>query len=594
LKRKISHLSGEIIKNIKNTFRVGSIQSIITISFTLLAIFAMTFIGTTLFNKFSATAEKNALISASQIMEQVNLNLEHYLRGMTEVSNLITEELNDISLQDKTEIENIFKTTLRLRRDVVTLGIFTEEGELVASTADQALKKGLNVKEQEWFNEVIMEPQRLHFSSPHVQNLFRGHHRWVVSLSREVFFKHSWGMTRGISLVDMNFSEIDELCSKVSLGKRGYIYIIDDSGNIIYHPHQQMIYAGLKNDNLNFAVNRNDGSYVSEHNNEKAFVSIKTVKSTGWKIVGISLYNEIITTRKEIYYFFVLILIFGMIIVFSLSFIISARISQPIKKLERLMKKVENGELDIYAEVQGEDEVKHLSRTFNVMIERIRQLMDQIIKEQEDKRKSELKALQAQINPHFLYNTLDSIVWMAENEENKGVITMVTALANLFRISISRGDELIFIKDEIEHARSYLIIQQIRYMDRFDFVIDVKPEVLSYKSLKILLQPIIENAIYHGIKPMVDKGEIRVTAEIIDDRICFKVMDNGAGMTPEKLEKILKKEPSSRSGSGIGIKNVHERIQLYFGMEYGLEIESELEEGTCVKLWLPKTGVKEG
>lgn len=357
--------------------------------------------------------------------------------------------------------------------------------------------------------------------------------------------------------------------------------------SIIYPPQQQLIYAGLKNENTNFPAERENISYIENYNGEKAVVSVQTEKYTVWRVVGISYYNEMAATKKDVYYFFLIILFISIFIVISVSSLMSARISHPIKKLDRLMKRVEKGEFNIYADLNGEYEVKQLAKTFNMMIRRIRELMNQIIKEQEEKRKSELKALQAQINPHFLYNTLDSIVWMAENNDNKGTITMVTALANLFRISISRGEELISIKDEIEHARSYLIIQKIRYEDKFDYSIEADPEVLKYKSLKIILQPIIENAIYHGIKKMVDKGSIKITANIIDNKICLQVIDNGVGMPPEKVKYILQKESKKKGHSGIGVKNVHERIQLYFGKSFGLEFQSELDEGTCVRVWLP-------
>lgn len=582
--------SKKIAKTFVDNFRISSIQSIITISFTSLAVMAMFFMGAVLYNKFSKTVEKNALMSTSEIMDQVYVNLQYYLKGMIEVSDELNNDLRSISMDDNRNINSIFNITLGLRKDIVTMGIFSNRGELIASTTNSNLKNGLNVKDEEWFRRVQESPRALSFSAPHVQNLFRSQHKWVVSLSREVQFKKNDDMNQGISLVDMNFSAINELCHNVSLGKRGYIYITDKDGNIIYHPQQQMIYAGIKNEDTDFVISKGDGSYLENFNGDQRVVSLKTVSYTGWRLVGISYLDDMVTSKNEIYYFFVLILLLGMILVSIISFVISARISKPIKKLEKVMKRVQDGEFNIYAEEKGEEEVKHLSQTFNIMITKIRELMEQIIKEQDEKRKNELKALQSQINPHFLYNTLDSIVWMAENEENKGVVKMVTALASFFRISISRGEEIISIKDELEHARNYLIIQQVRYEDKFDFDIIADDEVLKYKTQKLTLQPVIENAIYHGIKKMVDKGRIQITAEFVNDKICLIVIDNGLGMPPEIAASILSKESKGRSVSGIGVKNVNERIKLSFGNEYGLEIKSELDVGTCVKIWLPKQG----
>lgn len=253
------------------------------------------------------------------------------------------------------------------------------------------------------------------------------------------------------------------------------------------------------------------------------------------------------------------------------------------------MKKVESGnfDIDIDIDVQGDDEVKRLSRAFNMMVKRIRSLMEQIISEQEAKRKSELKALQAQINPHFLYNTLDSIVWMNENKDYVGVTTMVVALSQFFRISISRGRELITVSDEIEHIKSYLIIQKIRYKNKFKFSIEAQPEALGYKTLKLILQPIVENAIYHGVEQLYDEGIIKINVSIDGDTILFQVTDNGYGIKPDILKDILNKKANEKDSGGVGLKNVNERIKLFFGEQYGIEIDSILDVGTTVNIRIP-------
>ena len=206
-------------------------------------------------------------------------------------------------------------------------------------------------------------------------------------------------------------------------------------------------------------------------------------------------------------------------------------------------------------------------------------------------RKTELKALQAQINPHFLYNTLDAIAWMCEDGKNEDAEEMVTALARLFRISISKGHELIPIEKEVEHAKSYLKIENYRYKNKFTYSFEVEESCLSYLCNKITLQPIIENAIYHGVKQMIDEGEIWIRIFEDGEDIIFQVEDNGIGMTEEQCREILRKEPGDRTG--IGIKNVNDRIKIYFGSNYGLNITSELDEGTCVTIRMPKVREEE-
>lgn len=584
--RRLEKLINKIPSIMHNTFKIKSIQSVMALSFTFITILAMFFVGITLYNIFLGTAETNVSSSTEQIMNQVNFNLENYLKGMMEISGLITDEFKNDIYSGQENLKNIFELTSKIRKDVVTLTVFSKKGELILKSPSKGYDNDFKVNQQEWFKILKEEPDKYLFLPPHVQRMYEKKRPWVVSLCRVLTINnYNVGKETYVTEVDMNFSAIDELCKSVSLGKRGYIYIIDTNGKLIYHPQQQIIYANLKSENTYLALNKADGSYFESFQGERRLVTIKTIGYTNWKMVGICYIDELVATNNKIKYLFMFVFIFGIIFVILASVFISAKISQPIKKLQKQMEKVEKGDFNINIEVKGEDEVKNLSKTFNIMVVRIRNLMDQIIKEQEAKRKSDIKALQAQINPHFLYNTLDSIVWMNENHKYDGVTTMVVSLAKLFRISISRGNELISIQDELEHARSYLTIQKIRYRNKFNFTIHAEPEVLKYKTLKLILQPIIENAIYHGVEHIQEKGSIEVNVGIYNDKVQFRIIDNGYGIKPNTLKGILDKE--SKDDSGVGLNNVHQRIQLYFGKEYGLKVESELDVGTTVEIWIP-------
>ncbi|MGI6113912.1 MAG: histidine kinase [Mahellales bacterium] len=587
MRERVVGIAKSMARLTSDAFKVKSLRSIIALSITLITIVSMLLVSIALYNKFSKTAEENAAISTQQVMEQVHINLEHYLKTMIEISNHINFKIYMSDQIPNEDFNRMLDVLTGTRDDIVTLALFSDSGQLVAAAPLLPLKKDVNVTHQNWFIMAEQKPHRLFFSAPHVQNLFKGQHNWVVSLSRNItFYAMDQGMS-GVLLVDMNFRAIDQLCSKVSLGKRGYIYIMDAYGNIIYHPQQQLVYMGLKEEDTQKIMSLPDGSYLEPQNGEKCLVTIKTVNYTGWKMVGVSYMEEMVATRKEINVFLVWIVVFGILFAIFISLFISARISKPIKRLERSMMMVQDGRFDINIDVRGDDEVEHLSKTFNIMVARIRQLMKQIVTEQEAKRKNEFAALQAQINPHFLYNTLDSVVWMAENGEDEGVITMVTSLARLFRISISRGNTIIPLWQELEHAKNYLIIQKMRYKNKFDYEIYAQQEVLECQTLKLVLQPLIENAIYHGIEPMADKGMIEVSAAAVGQRLLLRVKDNGVGMDDGTLKGLLDGRVEGKTHSGMGIKNVHDRIQLYFGREFGLDIESVEEEGTTVKVWLP-------
>lgn len=295
--------------------------------------------------------------------------------------------------------------------------------------------------------------------------------------------------------------------------------------------------------------------------------------------------------RLIIVYFILLPCVIGFSI--SAAWVISASIYIPIKKLQDLTTTITKNDLQALVSSANVDEITELGMSFNIMIGKIRELLDSKVREQENLKKAELKALQAQINPHFLYNTLDTIVWMAEANQPGQVIEIVSALSRFFRIALSRGKDWIPIRQEIEHVRSYLHIQKIRYRDILDYKIDVDESILDGTILKLTLQPIVENALYHGIKNKRNGGTISVQArKASHDRILLEVQDDGVGFTPYKLAQIRAAFVNDsveilQSESGFGLENVNKRIQLYYGKEYGLSIESQYQEGTQVTVTIP-------
>ena len=267
--------------------------------------------------------------------------------------------------------------------------------------------------------------------------------------------------------------------------------------------------------------------------------------------------------------------------------IVSVRISSPILKLNHSVIEYEAGEKPkIY--IGGSTEIRHLGTSIQNSYEQIDMLMKKIVLEQNERRKSELDALQSQINPHFLYNTLESITWMIEGERNDEASFMITQLARLFRISLSKGRTVISIKEELQHAQSYMNIQKVRYKNTFSVIFDVQPELYEYCIVKLVLQPILENAINYGVGSMDDCGEIKVTGRMQGENIILSVTDNGLGMTEEEVDLILTDSKRIRKhGSGVGLVNVNNRIQILFGKEYGLVVESEPDEGTTVSICIP-------
>ena len=586
-----------ISEKIKKYYNISSIQNIISSTFTVVAISGMIVVALALYIRYSKATEDIIAKNNKAVLEQVNLNLDSYLRKMMKISDTIYYR----GIKKKDLLEENINLEMDLlyeenKEHLISISLFSEYGDIISSYPVEKLKENINAENNEWFKIALQKKENLHFSTPHVQNLFYDpeyKYKWVVSLSRAVETTINSKSSSGVLLVDMNFSGIEQISKNVNMGKDGYVYLIDRDGEIIYHPRQQAIYSNLEEE-TNFTLAKlEDGSHSEVFKGEKRLITIKTVGYTGWKIISVSPMTEMMSYHEEFRIFLVFILLFSALTMLSINMYVSSRIANPIMELERAVKEFEEGVSSLNISEKGSSEVQHLTKAINYMIKEMNKLMENVRIEQEEKRKSELNSLQAQINPHFLYNTLDSIVWMIENENYEGSITMVTSLARFFRISLSKGKNIITVKDELEHAKNYLTIQNIRYKNKFAYKIEADESTLNLSCIKLIVQPIIENAIYHGMEYMDGDGEILIKSYIENNELYIDIIDNGLGMEEEVAQGLLKGSVnSSKKGSGTGVLNVHERIKLYFGKEYGLEIYSEPDEGTRIRIHIPIIGYK--
>ncbi len=576
-------------------YRRSSIQVILSLSFTAVAVAGMIFLGLTLFLRFSASNNAQLAKNSQRVLAQVNLNLDAYLRGMMRVSDTMYYRVIKNADLDSDSLDAQMALLYENNRDsLVSIAVFAQSGELVSATPLATLKKSVSPQRQDWFAAAVDRIENLHFSTPHVQNLFEDpdyRYRWVVSLSRQVELTRAGSIEGGVLLVDMSFSGIEQICKDVELASSdGYLYLIDGDGEIIYHPRQQLIYAGLLEENNRTAAWYEDGSHAETFGGAKRQVTVKTVGYTGWKLVGVVPADNIWDNYGQLLLFFLFVVLFSIFLLVFVNLHLSERISVPIKTLERAVKELEAGREEVDIDVSGPYEIEHLGHSIRSMVSTMRHLMDDIIEQEAQKRRSELDVLQSQINPHFLYNTLDSVVWMTENGRTDEAILMVTSLARFFRISLSRGSNIIPIADELEHARHYLTIQKMRYKNKFSAVIAAEDGVEGLYTIKLIVQPILENAIYHGMAYADGDGEIAVRARRDGEDVVIEVADNGPGMPEETVERLLDQSYAAApgtKGSGIGLRNVHQRIRLTFGEEYGLAIHSEPDAGTTVCIRLP-------
>ena len=593
----MARLSASLRRRWKERYHRSSIQMILSLFFTAVAVVGMVFLGLTLFLRFSAS--NNALLAenSQRVLSQVNLNLDARLREMMRFSDAAYYQvIKDADLAEEDiarDLELLYYTS---RESLVSIAVFSDSGALIAAAPLAELKNSVAPERESWFDAAQERIENLHFSTPHVQNLFVDpdyRYRWVVSLSRHVELTRDGAIESGVLLVDMSYSGIEQICKDVDLGagQGGYLYLVDGAGEIVYHPRQQLIYAGLLEENNAAAAAYADGSHNEVFRGQRRQVTVKTVGYTGWKLVGVVPSESLWDNYGQLLLFFLFIVFFSVFLLVFVNLRLSAWITAPMKKLDRAVKELEGGREDVVIEEGGCYEVQHLSRSVRSMVSTMRHLMDDIIRQEEQKRRSELDVLQSQINPHFLYNTLDSVIWMTENGRTEDAVVMLTSLARLFRISLSRGSNIITVAEELEHARHYLTIQKMRYKNKFSADLSAEDGVESLYTIKLIVQPILENAIYHGMDYADGDGKICVRAFREGEDTVIEVADNGLGMPEEVVERLLDQgsayAAAGSKGSGIGLRNVHRRIQLTFGREYGLTILSEPDDGTVVRIRLP-------
>ncbi len=563
-----------------------SLQMVTTSFFMGGMVLLLLFVSVSLVTRLNTLLEENAMERTRQTVDQGNASLGVYVNEMLDTMEFFGNLVANADEVTSDELSGSMAFLQSSRKDVAAMAVFSPKGVLLAGTAGELSKSPAEVSTYGWFlNPIRATTATVYFSSPYVQNIFAGQYAWIITLSRRVEYLRDGQKETGVLMADFNFSGITSLCENISLGTSGYVYLVDTDAELVYHPQQQLIYAGLKQENLDAVKAQVFGRCRDHFDGRDRLLIITTVDYTRWRMVGVAYLDEILSSQPELLRISLSVLLAGVLLSMAVATMSGAYVSKPIRRLEQVMSKVEAGNLDISIEEQGFAEIRSLSHTFNHMLGRIRRLMEQIVHEQETKRLHELNALQAQINPHFLYNTLDSIVWMEERGRSREAIVMVTALARLFRISISKGRNIIPVREELEHVRNYLIIQKMRFTNKFDFVITAAPETLELHTVKLIVQPIVENAIQHGLEGYaVDEGLVEIDAYLEDDDLIFRVRDNGSGMPQSQVEAIL---TSPAGKSGIGVKNVHERIQLTFGGRYGLTIRSVLDEGTEVFIRLP-------
>ena len=515
------------------------------------------------------------------LLEMSGANIGTYIARVKGESNVfagspsLRQYLSDDEESLRTGLLSQIDTLLQNDSSIKSIVVVSKDGRILSNEKNLDMSVSSDMMKEDWYIESIHNTMPV-LTGARMQSFSSDKDNWVISVSTEI--TGDSGDNLGVLLMDMEYSVIEDHLRSLDLGREGYVFLLNDKGEPVYHKDTSYFSDPDKLAQLLEIQSAGDG-----YDKASNLLTCQTqIEKTGWTMVGVVSLDTLKMLERQL---FEAVLLTGgllFIAVLLIGILFTRRLSTPMADLERGMNEIEK-----LAEVRIRKnsfyEVELLAGNYNRMIHRIRILMDEISDKEKTLRHAELNALVSQINPHFLYNTLDTIVWMAEFNDSTRVIALTKSLAAFFRLSLSGGRELITVGDELEHVRQYLYIQKERYGDKLNYTIHAPEEVLDYTVPKIILQPITENSIYHGIKPLDRPGQITITVQEEGEKLIFTVSDNGAGCRPDAAVADTPSLPGK-----VGLKNVDERLKLYYGPGYGVTIHSAPGAGCRVELTVGK------
>ena len=575
---------------------VFNIQSIILSVLMAISLVTIIVMGLLLYHRFKLALEKTAVDNTEATVEATVDRLNADLLDIRQIlngANYNVVQQFDISSREFSEQFSLLYETNSDK--IQSLALYDPKGNLIASEPVAAEKKNVKVQTQEWYKNAEDAIENIHFSTPHIQELFEDgsyRYQWVVSLSRYVDVNKGETPETGILLLDMKYSVIRDVMKQINDCSGGiYYYLISQDGEMIYHPRGTELNRGLFEENSLETAKYEDGTYEIHSNSQNETVIVGSVAYTGWKMIGVVPESVQAANYKNFrYYVFATVLVL-MVMLLEGNQLVSRKISKPIRELDASVKAHEaGGKPDIY--IGGSSEIRHLGHSVQKSYEQIEKLMDEIIRQQNERRKSELDALQSQINPHFLFNSLNAGVQLAMMEDAERTGIFVEKMADFFRYNVKKGQEDATLGEELEAVDNYIYILNVRFAGDIHFSKEVDESLENVRMPSMILQPVVENAVNHGIRDIEWEGKIHLTVTGDADYIRISVKDNGKGMTQEQIEGVLSGNRERRNeegdSTGIGMNNVISRLELYYEESGLMEINSEGEgKGTEAVIYIP-------
>ncbi|MEI7026632.1 sensor histidine kinase [Paenibacillus sp. y28] len=571
----------------------------------LLVVIPLCVVGFISYRQSSEVLQEEASQYSWQIIEQVKMHVEKYVWDF-EVTTLkilnhpdmyrflrmkTSEEVASSGIRK--DIEELLRNMAFSRSDIQAITVILDDVQIVDSTQGKSAYPAQNIEKEYWYRTIPLngEPKLVSRVIP-----FQDRTEPIISVVQKIISPHTL-QPMGTIIIDVNFKRLQEIAEKVTIGRSGYMVILDSQGHYVYHPDMNELGKIAQYDSLDLLYRQESGTVVTQMP-KREFLTFSHSSFLDWTLVTVMPYDELVKEGAYMGRAILLTVVIALCGAYLLGIGFAASLIRPIRRLQQVMRRVEIGDFSQQVEVESTDEIGQLSYGFNKMIVKLGELLEEIyfsrLRETEmtlRQKETELKVLQSQINPHFLYNSLETIRGMALEKELDDIADMSSSLARLLRYNLRNSSPSVSVRDELQVCELYLRIQKHRFEERLEFEMDIPEWAMDQQIVKFSLQPLVENCIIHGMEPAAGMTRIRITAlRIGSAAFGIRIQDTGEGIDSDKLDKIradLRQKDIMAGGSHIGIVNVHRRISYLFGTDFGMELESRRGQGTTVTVMLP-------
>ncbi|MDD3169640.1 MAG: sensor histidine kinase [Eubacteriales bacterium] len=534
----------------------------------------LSLIGYILYDLFFDTLKDHQINYSIELANKTQYNLEFFLNSVNNTAALLSnnsniiQELKTKNGFNKEEVNTFLENTVSAHAYLKGIYIIGQNGVVYISDP--------RVKEEDLvlsFEELIASNTGDEiYKDSYTYKYHSSYNARTLTYTKHIYdYKNN--VDYGLLIISINYDFLRELISTASVTLVNKMLVVDPDGETLFtFPFNAYLDEVIfKHPEI---LSQSTMRFTDKVFGEESIIVADTVKYSNWKIISIHPLNNILADIQKLFLQMVQMIALFFVIIATLAYIFSYNITKPIITLSNSVKQVEKGNLSVNVDIKNKDEIGELTAAFNKMVRRIDQLIKRTVENEKQKAEMDFKILQAQINPHFLYNTLDSIRWMATLQNAPIVSTMVSSMINLLKYNFSRKDTLVTLSEEIESVRNYISIQKYKYGDMFDIIYRIPDDIMECKTIKFILQPIVENAIFHGFENIEHIGVIEISAYIEGDFLYINVSDNGVGMTEEEQQNVIERKPSKKQYLEIGIKNVDDRIKFYCGEDFGLTLKS--------------------